>query len=320
MCVDVRDSLNVSMIKVKELSKKFDDIYAVKELSFEIGTGNVVGLLGPNGAGKTTTMRLLTGYLLPDSGEVSVNDISVITHREEAQKQIGYMPETNPLYGDMLVSEALDFSADLKNIPQSKRRDAFDFVVDSVHLDEVFYKPIKELSKGYKQRTGLAMALLHRPNILILDEPTEGLDPNQRTDIRALMRDLAKERTVIMSTHVMQEAQAVCDYLYIISKGSLVAQGTTKELSQTADKRHVFDIEVEGEDIQKLLKKIPGVEHVEVVKQEGKKNIITVTVSSDTSFPPALSKLAGSHNWTIWKCAEREEKLEDVFYKLTTIA
>jgi ABC-2 type transport system ATP-binding protein len=308
------------MIKVTELSKKFNDVYAVKDLSLEIEKGNVVGLLGPNGAGKTTTMRLMTGYLLPDSGEVTIDNMSVITHPQEAQKQIGYMPEANPLYGDMLVSEALEFSADLKKIPQSKRRDAYDFVVNSVHLDDVFYKPIKELSKGYKQRTGLAMALLHRPNMLILDEPTEGLDPNQRTDIRALIRDLAKDRTVIMSTHVMQEAQAVCDYLYIISKGTLVAQGTTRELAQSADKKQIFDIEVEGDKVEELLKKIIGVVDVAIIKKEGKKSTVTVTVATDTSFPPELSKLAGSHKWTIWKCAEREEKLEDVFYKLTNVA
>lgn len=308
------------MIKVQELSKKFNEIYAVRDLSFEIEKGNVVGLLGPNGAGKTTTMRLMTGFLMPDGGEVVIDDVSVITHPQEAQRQIGYMPESNPLYVDMLVSEALDFSADLKDIPKSKRRDAFDFVVSSVHLDEVFYKPIKELSKGYKQRTGLAMALLHRPNTLILDEPTEGLDPNQRTDIRSLIRDLAKDRTVIMSTHVMQEAQAVCDYLFIISKGSLVAQGTTKELSQSADKKQLFDIEVEGSKVEKLLTKIKGVEKVETKKKEGNKLIATVTVLEGTSFPPELSKLAGSNGWTIWKCAEREEKLEDVFYKLTKTA
>jgi ABC-2 type transport system ATP-binding protein len=310
----------VPMIKVQELSKKFNDVYAVKELSFEIEKGKVVGLLGPNGAGKTTTMRLMTGYLLPDSGEVTIDTVSVITHPQEAQKQIGYMPEANPLYGDMLVSEALDFSADLKNIPISKRRDAFDFVVNAVHLDDVFYKPIKELSKGYKQRTGLAMAILHRPNVLILDEPTEGLDPNQRTDIRTLIRDLAKERTVIMSTHVMQEAQAVCDYLYIISKGTLVAQGTTKELSQSTDKKQVFDVEIEGQKIEQLLKKIAGLEKVTVVKKQGDKIEATVVMQTGTAFPPALSKLAGSNGWTIWKCAEREEKLEDVFYKLTNVA
>lgn len=308
------------MIKVQELSKKFNDVFAVKDLSFEIEKGKVVGLLGPNGAGKTTTMRLMTGYFLPDSGDVIIDDVSVITHPQEAQKQIGYMPEANPLYGDMLVSEALDFSADLKNIPMSKRRDAFDFVVNSVHLDEVFYKPIKELSKGYKQRTGLAMALLHRPNTLILDEPTEGLDPNQRTDIRTLIRDLAKERTVIMSTHVMQEAQAVCDYLYIISKGALAAHGTTKELSQSADKKQVFDIEVEGQKVEQLLKKIAGIEKVVVVKKQGNKIEATVIMQTGTAFPPELSKLAGSQGWTIWKCAEREEKLEDVFYKLTNVA
>lgn len=308
------------MIQVQELSKKFNDVYAVKDLSFEIEKGNVVGLLGPNGAGKTTTMRLMTGYLMPDEGGVTIDGVSMITHPQEAQKHIGYMPESNPLYGDMLVSEALEFSADLKNIEKSKRRDAFDFVVNSVHLDDVFYKPIKELSKGYKQRTGLAMAILHRPNTLILDEPTEGLDPNQRTDIRTLIRELAKDRTVIMSTHVMQEAQAVCDYLYIIAKGSLVAQGTTKELSHSADKKQLFDVEVEGSDVEKLLTKVKGVEKVETKNKNGNKITAIVTVVEGTSFPPELSKLAGSKGWTIWKCAEREEKLEDVFYKLTNTA
>jgi len=308
------------MIKVHELSKKFDEVYAVKNLSFEVEKGKVVGLLGPNGAGKTTTMRLITGYYVPDSGEVTIDDVSVLTHPQEAQKEIGYMPETNPLYGDMLVSEALEFSADLKGVQNSKRRDAYDFVVDAVGLNDVFYKPIKDLSKGYKQRTGLAMAILHRPKTLILDEPTEGLDPNQRADIRALIRDLAKERTVIMSTHVMQEAQAVCDYLYIISKGSLVAQGTTKELTQSTGSQKKFDIEVEGQKVEQLLKKVDGVEKIEVIRNEGEKLVAVVSVSSKLSFPPELSKLAGKNRWTIWKCVEREEKLEDVFYKLTTTA
>ncbi len=305
------------MIKIQELSKKFNGVYAVKDLSFEIEKGKVVGLLGPNGAGKTTTMRLMTGYLSPDEGDIIIDDVSVVTHPQEAQKDIGYMPETNPLYEDMLVSEFLGFSADMKGIPKSKQRDAYDFVVDAVHLGEVFYHPIKELSKGYKQRTGLAMALLNRPKTLILDEPTEGLDPNQRTDIRALIRDLAKERTVIMSTHVMQEAQAICEHLFIISKGELVADGTTKELSRAKDKKQVFDVEIEGSEIEQYLKKIEGVEFVEVSKKDKKRLSVFITVSVDVVFQPELSKVAGAQGWTIWKCAEKEEKLEDVFYKLT---
>jgi len=305
------------MIKIKELSKKYDSVYAVKDLTFDIEDGKVVGLLGPNGAGKTTTMRLMTGYISPDAGDVLIDGVSVVTHPQEIQKEIGYMPETNPLYGDMLVSEALDFFADLKGIPGSTRRDAFDFVVNAVSLDDVFYRPIKELSKGYKQRVGLAVALLHKPKTLILDEPTEGLDPNQRTDIRALIKELAVDRTIIMSTHVMQEAQAVCDHLYIIAKGSLVANGTTKELSQTSEKKQTFEVDIEGKKVVEELKKIKGVEDVKVAEKKSDRVSATVVMSADVAFQPELSKISGKLGWTTWKCVEKEEKLEDVFYKLT---
>lgn len=305
------------MIKIKELSKKFDSVYAVKDLTMDIEEGKVVGFLGPNGAGKTTTMRLMTGYISPDEGDVHIDGVSVLSHPQEIQKEIGYMPESNPLYGDMLVSEALDFFADLKDIPKSKRRDAYDFVVEAVKLDDVFYRPIKELSKGYKQRTGLAIALLHRPKTLILDEPTEGLDPNQRTDIRTLIKELSVGRTIIMSTHVMQEVQAICEQLFIISKGSLVASGTTKELSKSAEKKSVFEIDIEGKDIEKELNNIKGVEGVVVGRKTGGRIVADVTVASELEFQPALSKISGKQGWVIWKCAEKEEKLEDIFYKLT---
>jgi len=305
------------MIKIKELSKKFDSIYAVKDLTMDIEEGKVVGLLGPNGAGKTTTMRLMTGYISPDEGDILIDDVSVLTHPQETQKEIGYMPEANPLYGDMLVSEALEFFADLKDIPKSKRRDAYDFVVDAVKLDDVFYRPIKELSKGYKQRTGLATALLHRPKTLILDEPTEGLDPNQRTDIRSLIKELSTDRTIIMSTHVMQEVQAICDHLFIISKGSLVADGTTKELSKSAEKKRIFEVDIEGKNVEKELKKIKGVGDVKVGSVSGERTVADVIVTEELEFQPELSKISGAHGWIIWKCVEKEEKLEDVFYKLT---
>ncbi len=305
------------MIKVKELSKKFNSTYAVKNLSLEIEEGKVFGLLGPNGAGKTTTMRLMTGYIYPDAGDVLFDGVSIVTHPREIQKNIGYMPETNPLYEDMLVSEALDFFADLKDIPKSKRRDAYDFVVDSVKLNDVFYRPIKELSKGYKQRTGLAIALLNRPKTLILDEPTEGLDPNQRTDIRSLIKDLSKNRTIVISTHVMQEAQAVCDHLFIISEGGLVADGTVQEITSMGEKKKTFEIDLEGSGIEEKIKIVSGIEEFKVKKKDGNRISASLTTSSDIILQPQLSKLIASNNWVVWKCVEKEEKLEDVFYKLT---
>ncbi len=305
------------MIKVKELSKKFNGVYAVEDLSFEVEEGKVFGLLGPNGAGKTTTMRLITGYVAPDSGDVFVDDMSVRENSEDIQKNMGYMPESNPLYEDMLVSEMLDFFADLKDIPKNKRRDAFDFVVDAVDLNKVFYTPIKELSKGYKQRTGLAVAILNKPKTIILDEPTEGLDPNQRTDIRKLIKDLSKERTILMSTHVMQEAQAICDNLFIISDGRLVADGTTEELTHASENKKVFEINIEGKNIEENLKKINGVEEFKVSNKKDGHVVGVVVLDSSIKFPPKLSEIATKNKWIIWKLSEKEEKLEDVFYKLT---
>ncbi len=305
------------MLKVENLSKKFNGVYAVKDLSFEVDKGKVFGLLGPNGAGKTTTMRLMTGYIRPDEGDVIIDDVSVATHPKEAQKNIGYMPEANPLYDDMLVSELFELFADLKNIPKSKRKNAYDFVVDSIKLNEVFYRPIKELSKGYKQRTGLAIALLNRPKTIILDEPTEGLDPNQRTDIRALIKDLSKESTIIISTHVMQEAQAICDHLFIIANGGLVADGTSEELSSEQKKNKTFDIVLEGKKIEEKIRALPGIENVKLKSKDGNKISISLVVSSDVSFQPKLSELIISNHWIVWNLSQHKEKLEDVFYKLT---
>ena len=194
------------MLTVQRLTKSFGSTKAVDDLSFSIAAGEIVGFLGPNGAGKTTTMRLIAGYLSPDSGKILIDNKPVGEEGSDARRHIGYLPENNPLYRDMLVSEFLTLSADLKGIPSEKRAEAFDFAVRAVDIGDVYYRPVGELSKGYKQRVGMAVALLHRPSILILDEPTEGLDPNQRTEIRTLIKSLAKDRTILLSTHVMQEA------------------------------------------------------------------------------------------------------------------
>lgn len=306
------------MIKVEHLTKSFGNIAAVDDLSFEIQKGEVVGFLGPNGAGKTTTMRLVTGFLSPDDGSISIEGMPVGEQTIDVQKYIGYLPENNPLYKEMLVSELLNLSAELKGIPKEKRRSAFDFVVKAVGIGDVFYRPIGELSKGYKQRVGMATALLHQPRILIMDEPTEGLDPNQRTEIRALIKNLAKEHTIIMSTHVMQEAQAVCNRLIIINKGKLVADGTSEELSRAAKHERIIQLELEGEGIELALRSLAGVEHVDFESAEKGRTRAKLTTSESVELQPEISRIAKDKNWIIWRLAEEEHKLEDIFHKLTS--
>jgi ABC-2 type transport system ATP-binding protein len=308
------------MITIKNVSKSFGSVVAVSDLSFQVDTGEIVGLLGPNGAGKSTTMRMMTGYLSPDTGDVLLDGISVVEDPTAVQQQIGYLPENNPLYHDMIVSDFLSYSAELKHIPLEERSNAIDFAVRSVSIESVYYRPIRELSKGYKQRVGLSIALLHKPKILILDEPSEGLDPNQRTEIRSLIISLAKNHTIVMSTHVMQEVEAVCNRMVIISNGKLVADGSPKELTRkTGSGGNRLDIEIEGKDVEKKLRKIIGVTGLEVHKGKEGRSIVKVGVLGRNKIQPALAKLAAREKWIIWKLSEEETHLEDVFHQLTGV-
>lgn len=306
------------MIKVKNITKSFGNIKAVDSLSFEVQKGEVVGLLGPNGAGKTTTMRLITGFYSPDEGRITVAGVPVGERTTETQKYIGYLPENNPLYKDMLVSELLYLSAELQHIPKEKRREAFDFVNKAVAIGDVFYRPIGELSKGYKQRVGIAAALLHKPRVLVMDEPTEGLDPNQRTEIRALIKNLAKEHTIIMSTHVMQEAQAVCNRLIIINKGKLIADGTSEELSRAARRGRVIILDIEGDGVKLALRNLAGAEHVDIETIRPGRAKAKLTTSESVELQPEISRIAREKGWIIWRLAEEEHRLEDIFHKLTS--
>jgi ABC-2 type transport system ATP-binding protein len=306
------------MITVSHLSKSFGTVKAVDDLSFSVKPGEILGFLGPNGAGKTTTMRLLTGFLSADSGSITVNNISVENNPVSAQTQIGYLPENNPLYKDMLISEILQLSARLKHIPHEDLHESLEFVVNATGIKEVYFRPIAELSKGYKQRVGIAIALLAQPKILIMDEPTEGLDPNQRAEIRNLVKKLAKNHTIIMSTHVMQEVEAVCNRMLIINNGKLVADGTPEELTRTGKNKHILLVELEGPEVSAHLKKLIGKEGMEIEKISGNRFRIKLSSSSKTPLQPEISKLANQYNWIIWKMAEEEQKLEDVFHLLTS--
>lgn len=314
------------MIKVENVSKSFDFVKAVKDVSFEAEPGKILGFLGPNGAGKTTTMRMIAGFLASDRGRILINGIDIAKDPIAVQKHIGYLPENNPLYKDMQVAELLDLAADLNGVPKNKRRKALEFVVKAVGIKDVFYRPAGELSKGYKQRVGIAMALIHNPKIIIMDEPTEGLDPNQRKEIRVLIKKLAEKHTIILSTHVMQEASAVCDRMLIINKGKIVADGTAKELSQKAKSEKTILVEIEGKGVEKGLEGLinnvgirHGVSHCDVSLRENRKGRIVgkLTCGRDDELQPEISKLARERNWIIWKILEEEHNLEDIFQSLT---
>lgn len=305
------------MIKVENLTKYFGNTKAVDDVSFEIGRGEILGFLGPNGAGKTTTMRIIAGFFAPDKGKVTIDGVLVDQENNEIQKKIGYLPENNPLYKEMLVSEFLDLAAELSHVPKQEKAEALDFVVSAVGIKNVFYKPIAELSKGYKQRVGIAAALIHRPDIIIMDEPTEGLDPNQRAEIRSLIKKLSQEHTIIISTHVMQEASAVCDRLLIINKGKIVADGTAADLSRKAEQRNIISIDVEGKNVNSLIMQIQGVEKMEEVQNKNGRFSARIIASGEEKIQPEISRLARDNQWVIWKISEEEFGLEDIFRKLT---
>lgn len=300
------------MIDLAHVVKTFGGTKAVDDLSFSIKAGEVVGLLGPNGAGKTTTMRIMTGYLAADSGRVVVNEIDVYKNPVIAAKQIGYMPENNPLYKDMRVGELLGFAADLRRINGAERRMALDFAIESVDISEAYNRPVGELSKGFRQRVGLAAALLHKPAILILDEPTEGLDPNQRGDIRTLIKQLAKNHTIVISTHVMAEVEAVCNRLIIMNEGKLVADGTAAKLMKQVGGKNNLRVELEGNGLVKVLREAFG-KDVEITKNGDKRVRVVITAGTQ----PKLSQLVAAHKWVIWEMSQEKQQLEEVFYKLT---
>ena len=253
------------MIEVKNLVKRYGPHLAVDHLNFTVETGQIYGFLGPNGAGKSTTMNIMTGYLGATEGEVLINGHDILKEPETAKKCIGYLPEIPPLYPEMQVEEYLSFAAELKKIPKKERNDQVREVMETVGLEEVSGRLIKNLSKGYKQRVGLAQAILGFPEIIILDEPTVGLDPMQIIEIRELIRELAKEHTVILSSHILAEIQEVCDHIMIISKGKLVASDSPENLERMLSSDQKIEIEARGtvEEVENIVNSVGGIIHAE---------------------------------------------------------
>src|SRR5947207_714045 len=249
----------MTLLALTDVAKRFGDITAVDGVSFAIDRGEVVGFLGPNGAGKTTTMRMITQYIEPDAGAIRLDGVAVADAARDAKRRIGYLPENNPLYSDMLVADYLAFIADLRELVGPLRRQWLDDAITSTGLETVYYRPIGDLSKGYRQRVGLAQAILHRPDLLVLDEPTEGLDPNQRVEIRRLIGTLGRDRTVILSTHVLSEVQHTCSRLLVISRGKIVADGPVDRLIQQAEGAVAIAVEAAGTGVAEALRELPGV-------------------------------------------------------------
>ncbi|MDO8558587.1 MAG: ATP-binding cassette domain-containing protein [bacterium] len=303
------------MISIEYLKKSFGEVKAVNGLSFEIGDGSVVALLGPNGAGKTTTMRMLAQVFEPDSGKILFDGVPINQNPIAAKTYIGYLPENNPLDEDMLVAEYLELIADLRGLKSEKKEIAIRESVKKTGIESVYWRPIGELSKGYHQRVGLAQAILADPKVLILDEPTEGLDPNQRHEIRALIRDIGKERTVIISTHVLQEVEAMASRVIIISHGSLVSDSSVEELAHRGTKT-VIHAEFAGNmDAQIIEKAIPESKVIRTQPTENGRTRFYIEAVGD--IRSNIMALAKEKNVELWELARETVSLENVFRELT---
>jgi ABC-2 type transport system ATP-binding protein len=305
-------------IIVENLTKVYGTQKAVDDISFKVKTGEVLGFLGPNGAGKTTTMKAITTYLVPNAGNISVGQFSINGQGEQIRKLIGYLPENNPLYQDMPVIDYLRYVAELQGIDKPKIRKRILEMVRLCGLEGEKHKNIGELSKGYKQRVGLAQALIHDPEVLILDEPTSGLDPNQIVEIRELIKKIGKEKTVILSSHILAEVEATCDRILIINKGKIVADGTAEELRKRAHGKEMLKVRIEdGEknDVFKALQSLDTVEVADFIQQET--NLFEIQSKADQSSRRAIFKLCVSKGWALTEMTSIETKLEDIFRELT---
>jgi ABC-2 type transport system ATP-binding protein len=313
------------MIEVKNLTKRYGDKLAVNDISFKVGKGEILGFLGPNGAGKSTTMNMLTGYISSTSGQILINGTDILEDPKKAKANIGYLPEIPPLYVDMTVEGYLSFMYDLKKCKLPRKAHLKD-VCDLCRITDVRTRIIKNLSKGYRQRVGLAQALIGNPPVLILDEPTVGLDPNQIIEIRTLIKKLGKTHTVILSSHILPEIQAVCDRIIIINKGVVAADGTAEEIAKKITNEHKMTIRIEGttgtaadkEEIVAALKEIPGVEYVRA-DMEREVGIYDYDVESEegTDVRRDINKLCTQKGWNLLMMQLSDLTLEDIFLKIT---
>ena len=308
---------------VSNLSKLYGDAKAVDNITFEVHSGEILGFLGPNGAGKTTTMRMITCYLSPNAGSIKVEGRDIQTESFEVRKLVGYLPEQNPLYLDMNVLEYLEYAAQLQGVAKLMISRRMKEMVDVCGLGEMKHKDIGQLSKGYRQRVGLAAAMIHDPRVLILDEPTSGLDPNQIVEIRSLIRDIGRQKTVVLSTHILPEVQATCNRVIIISRGKIVADGPIEDLQRNlhGGERIVIEVEVpDGQSFDMLsvqVRSIPSIETISLINEQNGVKKFSVETSNATDIRKDLFQLCVQKGWGLLELHREQTSLEEIFRQLT---
>lgn len=308
------------MIQVKNLTKYYSDLCAVDQINLDIQQKEILGLLGPNGAGKTTTLRMLTGFLQPTAGSIHVKDYSIDEHPLEIKKILGYLPESAPLYHDMLVYDYLNYVADIRGISKDRKMKRIRKLADLCGINEVMHQPIDVLSKGYKQRVGLAHAMMNDPEILVLDEPTSGLDPNQIVEIRQIIKQIGKEKTIILSTHILSEAEATCDRVVIINQGKIVADGSTESLKESAVDKKDIRLSLQNasfQSVESLLSAIDGITGVTRVEETD--NQLDVRLGCRSSIDPraAIYENIKQTDWVLLDFHQKAQTLETIFRELT---
>jgi len=309
------------LIEIKNLTKRYGSFAAVNNVSFTVNDGEILGFLGPNGAGKTTTMNIITGYMSATSGDCIVNGFDILAEPERAKKNIGYLPESPPLYGDMTVLEYLGFVADIKGVKKNGRGKAIEEIMETVRITEMEQRLAKNLSKGYRQRLGLAQAMLGNPDVMILDEPTVGLDPKQIIEMREVIKKLSKKHTVILSSHILQEVSAMCDRVLIIHRGRIVASDTTEKLSLKLTQGHKMLVRVRG-DLDKITETLGNVSIITEVKPEGSREAgmhdLTVSGDENTDIREAIFNVLAKKELPILMMRSLELTLEEIFLQVTT--
>lgn len=311
------------MIHVENLTKYFRDLCAVDEISLDVKKSEILGLLGPNGAGKTTTLRMLTGFLRPTSGSIRVKDYNIDDHSLEIRKLLGYLPESAPLYYDMLVYDYLDYIANIREIGSRERLSRIRHLAELCEIGEVMHKPIGELSKGFKQRVGLAHAMMNDPEILVMDEPTSGLDPNQIVEIRDIIKQIGKEKTIILSTHILSEAEATCDRVVIINRGKIVADADTETLKQSASGDYFINISLQNTDFRSVENELTAIDGVEGIVpaegEQGEEGALSVRLScrSSADLRGDIYKKIRQTDWILLKFQKETKSLENIFRELT---
>jgi len=308
------------MIYVENLTKYFGDLCAVDHINLDIQKGEIMGLLGPNGAGKTTTLRMLTGFLRPNEGSIRVKDYTIEEHSLEIRKMLGYLPESAPLYHDMLTYDYLDYVANIRDLDKKEKHTRIRHMGELCGLNEVMHKPIGELSKGYKQRVGLAHAMMNDPEILVLDEPTSGLDPNQIIEIREIIKQIGKEKTIVVSTHILSEAEATCDRVVIINQGKIVADGTMESLKQTASGEALITLSLQNAEKDAVVRDLGSVQGVAgVLVGDDDRDVLEVKVTcrSAEDLRGAIYDKVKQTDWILLELYQERQSLERIFQKLT---